>query len=328
KGNLEFMDFDLDDTSSSNIRELLLNNNPEASKYLDERVYKHILKKGYYQKDYKEEEIDENMTDEEFLKQYDSDDYEKMSITTDITLFGVSDIEKTNYRHIDKKAFSVLLVKRSTPPFKGKWCLPGGFLSLDETLVDCAKRVLFTETNLDDIYLEQLYTFSDIDRDIRGRVLSCSYLGLVDKNKIEDDLKPNASFFKVYLEEKNDDIKITFDNDTESFACRVKRVTDSFGIECFKKIENDYLAFDNLEVIMTSIKRLQSKINYTDIVFHMMPERFTLKELQLVYEAILDKKLLDPVFRRNISDLVIKTDEVRADGGHRPAALYKKKIED
>ena len=170
--------------------------------------------------------------------------------------------------------------------------------------------------------------FSDIDRDIRGRVLSCSYLGLVDKNKIEADLKPNASFFKVYLEEKNDDIKITFDNDIESFTCRVKRVTDSFGIECFKKIENDYLAFDNLEVIMTSIKRLQSKINYTDIVFHMMPERFTLKELQLVYEAILDKKLLDPVFRRNISDLVIKTDEVRADGGHRPAALYKKKIED
>ena len=325
-GELEFMDFDLGTTNSSEIRRMLEDENPKVKEYLDSNVYDYIIKKGFYKKNYVDNDYS-NMTDEEFLKSYNADDYEKMIITTDITLFSVSDISKSNYRKNNKKAFSVLLIRRTTPPFKGKWCLPGGFLSLDETLLDCAKRVLFSDANLDDIYLEQLYTFSDIDRDIRGRVLSCSYLGLVDKAKVLDNLNPNASFFNISFIENDNEIEINFSNDDESFNCKVSKAIDQYGIESYKEKENNDLAFDNLEVIVTSIKRLQSKINYTDIVFHMMPEKFTLKELQLVYEAILDKKLLDPVFRRSISDLVIKTDEVRSDGGHRPAALFTRRNE-
>lgn len=328
KGNLLCVDLDLDDTSSSVIRDCFLNGNDlEAKKYLDNDVYEYIIKNGFYHKDYKPKEISKPMTDEEFLKEYNSDMYEKMSITTDITLFSVSDISKDNYRTINKKAFSVLLVKRTTPPFMGKWCLPGGFLSLDETLLDCAKRVLFTETNLDDIYLEQLYTFSEIDRDIRGRVLSCSYLGLVDKAKVLDRLGDNAKFFNISILEENDIINITFSSDDESFTSKVLKTKDQYGIYSYKAIDNNYLAFDNLCVIVRSIKRLQNKIDYTDIVFHMMPEEFSLKELQLVYEAILDKKLLDPAFRRTIKDKVIKTENIRVDGGHRPALLYKYKGE-
>lgn len=324
-GDFSVLDLNLPLTNSSLIRNYLENGDIKALDYLDKNVYDYIIKKGFYQKDFKYELDYSNMSDEEFLKSYNPNSYEKMSITTDITLFSVSDIEKNNYRQNNKKAFSVLLVKRLTPPFKDKWCLPGGFLSLDETLVDCAKRVLFKETNLDDIYLEQLYTFSDIERDIRGRVLSCSYLGLVDKSKIEDDLNLNASFFNISFEELNDEIIINFSNEITSFSAKVKKEIDAYGIESYKEKENDYLAFDHLEIIMTSIKRLQSKINYTDIVFHMMPDKFTLKELQLVYEAILDKKLLDPVFRRNIQDLVIKTDLFKSDGGHRPALLYMRR---
>lgn len=327
KGELEFMDINLGGINSSKIRKMLEDNDPNAKEYLDSNVYDYILKKGFYSKNFVDADYS-NMTDEEFLKSYNDNDYEKMSITTDITLFSVSDISKSNYRRNNKKAFSVLLIKRTTPPFKGKWCLPGGFLSLDETLIDCAKRVLFFDANLDDIYLEQLYTFSDIDRDVRGRVLSCSYLGLVDKAKVEGNLNPNARFFNISLNENNDDIEILFKNEDEEFKCVVSKVIDDYGLESYKEKENDYLAFDNLEVIMTSIKRLQSKINYTDIVFHMMPNKFTLKELQLVYEAILDKKLLDPVFRRSISDLVVKTDEVKQDGGHRPAMLYTRRYQD
>lgn len=329
KGNLLCVNLNLDGTSSSVIRELFLENkDEEALKYLDKNVYDYIIKNGFYHKNYKPKEILKPMTDEEFLKEYNSDMYEKMSITTDITLFSVSDISKNNYRSINKKAFSVLLVKRTTPPFMGKWCLPGGFLSLDETLMDCAKRVLFTETNLDDIYLEQLYTFSEIDRDIRGRVLSCSYLGLVDKAKVLDKLRDNAKFFNIKMEEENDIITVTFESEDETFKSKVQKIKNQYGIYSYKAIDNNYLAFDNLLVIVRSIKRLQNKINYTDIVFHMMPDEFSLKELQLVYEAILDKKLLDPAFRRTIKDKVIKTDNYRVDGGHRPAQLFRYRGED
>lgn len=327
-GTIECVNLDLDATSSSDIRQYLEGGNLEkAERLLDYRVYAYIRRKGFYQPGYKEEPKALAMTDEEFLRQYDSDSYEKMSITADITLFGVSDILRDNYRQVDKKAFSILLVKRTTPPFLGKWCLPGGFLSLDETLLDCAQRVLFTEANLENIYLEQLYTFSDIDRDIRARVLSCSYLGLVDKNQLESKLHENARFFNLQLTEEPEKITIWFQSEEETFSCSVVKSTDAFGIVSYRELENQYLAFDNLLVIITSIKRLQSKVSYTDIVFHMMPKRFTLKELQLVYEAILDKKLLDPVFRREIKDKVVKTDEVKSDGGHRPAALYEYKGE-
>ena len=328
KGNLLCVNLDLDDTSSSNIRELFLENkDDEALKYLDKNVYDYIIKNGFYHKDYKPKELSKPMTDEEFLKEYNSDMYEKMSITADITLFSVSDISKNNYRRINKKAFSVLLVKRNTAPFMGKWCLPGGFLSLDETLLDCAKRVLFTETNLDEIYLEQLYTFSEIDRDIRGRVLSCSYLGLVDKAKVLDKLRDNAKFFNVYMEEKNDIINIKFISDDEAFETKILKTKDQFGIYSYKAIDNNYLAFDHLSIIVRSIKRLQNKINYTDIVFHMMPKYFTLHELQLVFEAILGKKLLDPQFRREMKNKVVETDKYKNDGGHRPARLYMYKGE-
>ena len=85
------------------------------------------------------------------------------------------------------------------------------------------------------------------------------------------------------------------------------------------------MAFDHLNAIVTSITRLKNKIEYTDLVFHMMPKYFTLKELQLVYEAILDKKLIDPVFRREIDSKVTKTNKTRKTGGHRPSVLYKYK---
>lgn len=324
KGDIKVLDLDLSDISSSKIRDDLYNNRlSDAEGKLDSNVFSYIIKKGLYQRDYKPLSICEYMSDEEFLKTYNSDSYEKMSVTADITLFSVSDIEKKNYRQIDQKAFSILLVKRNTPPFMGKWCLPGGFLSLDETLEDCANRVLITEANLNNIYLEQLYTFSDVDRDIRTRVLSASYIGLVDKNKITDKINDNAKFFNIELIEEDEIITLNLKGNDESFSSKVRKIINKNGIIKYEAIENNYLAFDNLLVIITSIKRLQNKINYTDIVFHMMPEKFTLKELQLVFEAILGKKILDPVFRRNMKNKVVKLDEIKSDGGHRPAYLFK-----
>ena len=267
-------------------------------------------------------------SEEEFLKNYDSSIFEKLSMTADILLLSVSDQEQTNYRKTSTKMMSILLAKRTEYPFKGKWCVPGGFLDVaNETLEECAKRVLKRETNLEDIYLEQLYTFDNLDRDPRMRVVSTSYVALVDKNKLTQKVE-NASWFDLTLiEEKDDLVELTLDNGEEVIRFVLKKVlrektTDRYDFEI---VENEKLAFDHAKVILAGLERIRNKVNYTDIVFNMMPEYFTLGELQQVYEVILNKKLLDPAFRRIIADKVVKTNKMRTGGGHRPSYLFKYK---
>ena len=142
----------------------------------------------------------EYKTEEEFLKDYDPKAFDQLSMTSDILLISVSDQEQTNYRKTSKKMMSILLVKRDDYPYKDKWCLPGGFLNpKTETLEECAKRVLKSETNLSDIYLEQLYTYDALDRDPRTRVVSTAYIALVDKNKLTEMINPNASWFDIVV---------------------------------------------------------------------------------------------------------------------------------
>ena len=264
-------------------------------------------------------------SEEEFLKDYNPNDYDRLSLTTDILIFSVSDGVQENYRRLSKKYFSVLLVKRNTYPFKDKWCLPGGFINIDEDLEDAAKRILKKEANIDDIYIEQLYTYGTPNRDPRMRVISTSYMALIDKNKLESKLPDNASWFNVMVLEDKKQINITLDNGKEEIKFKIKKTlkektTDRYKFEI---VENDKLAFDHALVIAAGISRLKNKLEYTDIVFNMMPEYFTLGELQQVYELILGRKLLDPAFRRIIADKVIKTDKVKTGGGHRPSVLFR-----
>lgn len=266
-------------------------------------------------------------SEEEFLKNYDSSKFEKLSMTSDIIIFSVSDGYQDNYRKLNKKYFSVLLIKRKDYPFKDKWCLPGGFIGIDETTEDAAKRILLKETNLHDIYLEQLYTFDDVNRDPRMRVVSTSYMALVDKNKLLDKLPSNASWFNVLVLENEKEINVTLDNGNEEIKFVVEKRLKELTTDKYKYIvkENDKLAFDHSLVIASGISRLKNKIEYTDIVFNMMPEYFTLGELQQVYEVILGKKLLDPAFRRVIANKVEKTMKVKTGEGHRPSVLFKYK---
>ena len=271
----------------------------------------------------------EYKTEEEFLKDYDPKAFDQLSMTSDILLISVSDQEQTNYRKTSKKMMSILLVKRDDYPYKDKWCLPGGFLNpKTETLEECAKRVLKRETNLSNIYLEQLYTYDAIDRDPRTRVVSTAYIALIDKNKLTEMINLNASWFDiVLLEEKNNIVDITLDNGKDTIHLSIKKelrekTTDRYR---FIAVKNDALAFDHALVILAGIERVRNKINYTDIVFNMMPEYFTLGELQQVYEVILNKKLLDPAFRRIIANKVVKTNKMKTGEGHRPSALFKYK---
>jgi len=267
-------------------------------------------------------------SEEEFLKNYNSNAFEKLSMTVDILIFSVSSEVVDNYRKTDKKKMSILLVKRDNYPFKDKWCLPGGFIKVDENLDDAPIRILKKETNLDNIYLEQLYTFGNVDRDPRMRIVSTSYIALTDKNRLDTSLNNNADWFDIILyEEKNNVVDIILTNGKETINFSIKKTlrektTDRYT---FNVIKNNLLAFDHAKVILSGIERLKNKIEYTDIVFNMMPEYFTLGELQQVYEVILGKKLLDPAFRRIIADKVEKTTKMKTGGGHRPSYLFKYK---
>lgn len=268
-------------------------------------------------------------TEEEFLKDYDPKKFDQLSTTADIILISVSDVEQSNYRKTSKKMMSILLVKRDDHPFKDKWCLPGGFLNpKTETLEECAVRVLKKETNLSNIYLEQLYTYDSLDRDPRTRVVSTSYMALVDKNKLTDMINPNACWFDIVsYEENNNIVDIILNNGVETINFKIKKTlrektTDRYK---FSIAKNESLAFDHALVILAGLERLKNKLNYTDIVFNMMPKYFTLGELQQVYEVILNKKLLDPAFRRIIANKVEKTDKMKTGEGHRPSVLFKYK---
>ena len=269
-------------------------------------------------------------SEEEFLKNYDNSIYDKPSVTSDIVLFSVSNGSKDSYRKLNKKYFSVLLVKRHNYPFKDKWCLPGGFISNSETSEEAARRILAKETNLHDIFLEQLYTFDDVNRDPRCRVMSVSYMGLVDKNKLNDSLFEDASWFNIMCLEDDKSYHVTLDNGNEEIKFVVgktlkDKTTDRYK---FDVVENDSIAFDHPRIIISGMERLKNKISYTDIVFNMMGEYFTLGDLQQVYEVILGKKLLDPAFRRIIAGKVEKTNLIKTGEGHRPSVLFRYKGKD
>ncbi len=224
-------------------------------------------------------------TDEqEFLDKYDPSDYPSIAVAVDIVVFGISKSTPKSYRRLGKQSLNIMLVKRKEYPFKDKLALPGGFVLPEETIDETAKRVLKTKTELNEIYCEQLYTFGDINRDPRMRVISCAYIALVDTEKTQ--------------------------------------IKDAEWVDA-DIIKNTDLAFDHAVIIMEALKRLRGKINYTDIVFHMMPEKFTISQLQEIYETILQKKLLPAAFRRTISGKIIQTEEFTQNAGHRPSRLYR-----
>lgn len=273
-----------------------------------------------------------NISEEEFLKSYNKNAFDLLSITTDIFILSVSYIDSDNYRKLGEKKCSVLLVKRKTHPFINKWCLPGGFIQINENLEEATKRVLINETNLKDIYLEQLYTFSNVDRDPRMRVLSTAYMTLINKDKIKDKLASNSSWFNISINEKEINSKetlltFTLDNGKETLYFDILKILKekTSNIFDYKIINNDSLAFDHPLVIATGMDRIKNKLEYTDIAFNIMPKYFTLGQLQQVYETILGKNLIAPDFRRTIKDKVEKTDKVQTGAGHRPSALYKYK---
>ena len=213
-------------------------------------------------------------------------DYERPSLTTDIVLLRVKEYP-LNSRKNPYKRLEVLLIERSSDPQKGKWSLPGGFVNIDEEIEANALRKLREKTGISgNFYTEQLYTWGNIDRDERGRVISVSYLGLVNP--------------ATYINEGGTERQIWMD--VELAMCTP-------------------LAFDHNEILKYAIARLKGKMEYTDIVFNLLPDEFTIRDIQMLYELVFNKK--QDNFRRRIEQYVEPTGKIQTGKQFRPAELYK-----
>lgn len=205
-------------------------------------------------------------------------DYPKPAVTVDNVIFSLKE---------DK--LKVLLVKRGEEPAKGEWALPGGFVRMDESLDQAAKRELKEETGVEANYLEQLYSFGDPKRDSRGRVITVVYFALINSKKIE-----------------------------------LKATTDVKDAAWFSYNEIKSLPFDHKKILDYAVKRLRWKFEYTNVGFSLLPKKFTLTQLQKLYEIVFDKKFDKRNFRKKIFSLglVQKAREKDKDVHHRPPELY------
>ena len=189
---------------------------------------------------------------------------------------------------IQQGVLKVLLVKRLIEPFIGQFAIPGGFVLEDEDLDQAAVRELREETGVSDVYLEQLYTFGKPDRDPRGRVVTVAYFALISADR------------------------------------KLKAGTDAAEAAWFPMDDLPPLAFDHATILNYALERLRNKLEYTTVGFQLLPEKFTLTELQEVYGAILGKKLDKRNFRRKMSVLkILKPLPEYRRGGQRPAQLYR-----
>lgn len=183
----------------------------------------------------------------------------------------------------------ILLIKRGTQPFKGMWAIPGGFVHTKEELHQAALRELQEETGVKDIFLRKLTAYGKVGRDPRGRIVSIVYMALIDGEKV-----------------------------------KLQATTDAEHADWFSVYSMPKLAFDHKMIIDETLKELRYEIQTTNIAYQLLPEKFTLTEMQKAYEVILDKELDKRNFRKRISALEIlkSLNETKMEGAHRPAQLF------
>ncbi len=234
--------------------------------------------------------------EQEFLAKYDASQYPHPSVSVDVALLTV-----------DRAELKAVLIRRMEHPGLGKWSLPGGFVGMRESLDQAAFRVLETKVGLSGIFLEQLYTFGEVDRDPRTRVITVAYYALVDANVLAGE----------QLKDKH----------AEIVTIQVAWKGEKGGpVEAFDSQGNKLsVAFDHAEILGLVVKRLRGKLDYAPIGFELLPAKFTLRDLQSLHETILGRQFNKDSFRRRLlaSGLIVPTGELEADVGHRPAELYR-----
>jgi ADP-ribose pyrophosphatase YjhB (NUDIX family) len=284
----------------------------------------------------------QGLTEAEFLARYDASRFERPSVSVDMVIFTVTNEEPDDHRRLPDKVLRVLLIKRGDHPHLGSWALPGGFVNMQEDLDAAAERELQEETGIAGIYLEQLYTWGEVGRDPRTRVISCSYLSLVDAESLQvraGDDAADATWFTLretplqairtmtedgYVLEERSRLTLRAGAVEVGGVVRVVRLVAGKVRRIERHIEeSNGLAFDHLKIIAYGLERLRTKVEWSDTVFYLMPDRFTMAELRKVYETILGRELHAANFRRDVEHMVEETNDVRKEGGHRHARLFR-----
>ena len=211
-------------------------------------------------------------------------------------------------------SLNLLLSRRPEPPFAGCWALPGKLVAREDSAEATARRLLLEMLPVRGVFLEQLYTFTELDRDPRGRVISIAYLAAAPWARLEPVLRPDDRERRLF---------------SVSLANGELSLTDGEGL----RLAGGDLPFDHGRIIETGVQRLRGKIDYTDIAFHFLNDSraFTLGELQTVFEAVLEKAVDGSNFRRAIQNRyeeagrIVQTERAQAPGRRRrgrPAAIY------
>lgn len=245
----------------------------------------------------------QGLTEQEFLSRYNPEKYEHPSVTVDTLILTVDKSEEDCH-------LQIMLVQRKDHPFLHKWAIPGGFVGMEESVDQAALRELEEETGLRDIYLEQLYTWGDVGRDPRTRIISVSYIALIPREMLlyaaeEEAGKRETDGVWYYVSISGGHLRLWNED---------------------RELVGEDLAFDHAEMIRLALERMKNKVFYTDIAFKLLPEKFTLPELQRLYEAILEEKLHTPNFRRDMKKWVEETDEkCRPQKAGKPASYYRQK---
>lgn len=284
--------------------------------------------------------------EKEFLAAYHQSDYKAPSVAADIAIFTIKNEESGDYRKLPEKALSILMIKRGEHPFMNCWALPGGFVRSGETVEEAAYRELREEAGVSDISLAQLLMFSEPGRDPRGWIISGSFMALAAEEQFHlraGDDAVEAEWFRVdyrpvhteiaeaegeqirkkqyRLSLTHSDIKLSALIEVRMYFSAKRKKTE------YSILETDGIAFDHAKIIACAVSRLRNRLHTSLAAFELLPEYFTLTDLQRVYEAILGEELLAANFRRKINDYVMET-EKRVEGlGHRPSKLYKRNFD-
>ncbi|OPC17698.1 NUDIX hydrolase [Elizabethkingia meningoseptica] len=198
-------------------------------------------------------------------------------------------VDAVVFGYFDKEDLQILLIKRKIEPFKGSWALPGGLVLDDEDLDDAVKRELYEEAGIKPDFLEQLYSFGNVGRDPRNRVVSVAYLGLV-----------NPSYFELFAD------------------------SDAEDAQWFSIHKLPQLAFDHQKIIDTALKRLRTKIQYQPVGFNLLNEEFPFSDLENLYKAIIGQEIDRRNFRKKIMSygLLNETNNFKKEGSGRPGKMF------
>ena len=270
-----------------------------------------------------------------YLDTYRIEDFARPSIATDIAVFTIATKEAEDSRQLPVRKLQVLLINRANFPYKGSWALPGGFCQPDEEVYETARRELYEETNIKDAYLNVSGVYGEIGRDPRGWIISHAFLSLVDGTKCSlraDADAWDAKWFNLDIQKElvsescNQDVIqvenkyiLRLENEGLTLVSEIlerKEYRNYHEMITYQIVKSEGLGFDHAKIILNAFQKLQSHAEHDEkIVFDLMPEKFTLTELQTVFEIILQKELVKPNFRRKIADYVIETEEEVS--GHR-----------